>query len=378
MSFRLGLAGVVWGGIVMAVSSATVGAAEITGPAPFGKTKDGTPVAVYTLTSKGGVIAKVMTRGATLIDLEAPDKAGKTADVVLGFDNVAGYESDDNQYFGATVGRVANRIAKGKFTLDGKEYTLAVNNAPNALHGGVKRSLDKVVWNAAIVKSKSGPVLRLRYSSPDGEEGYPGKLDVEATYQLTDKNELILRYKAVTDKATPINLANHSYFNLAGAGADTVLHHELTVAADKYTPVDDTLIPTGKLEGVAGTPFDFRKPHVIGERIAGLVFTPAMGYDHNLVLTKREAKPTFAAKLRDPQSSRVLTVSTTQPGIQVYSGNFLKDQRGRGGKIYHQRSAMCLETQHFPDSINHPAFPSAVLRPGATFRQTTIYKLSVE
>ncbi len=349
MNVKQTLACLVCGGFIMAMSP-TSNAAEISGPMPFGKTADGTDVAVYTLASQGGVTAKVMTLGATLLELHAPDKAGKITDVVLGFDNLAGYESDDNQYFGATVGRVANRIAKGKFTLDGKQYSVATNNGPNHLHGGVKRSLDKVVWNAAIVKGKAGPVLTLRYSSPDGEEGYPGKLDVEATYQLTDKNELILGYKAVTDKPTPINLANHSYFNLAGAGADTVLNHELTVAADQYTPVDDTLIPTGLLAPVAGTPFDFRKPHVIGERIGVLEKTPAMGYDHNLVLTRRFPTPTFAAKLRDPQSGRVLTVATTQPGIQVYSGNFLKDQKGRGGKAYKQRQ------RHVPGNAALPRF----------------------
>ena len=354
--FKHALAGLVCGGITMAMASIS-GAAEISGPVPFGKIADGTDVAVYTLTSKGGVTAKVMTLGATLLELHAPDKAGKIADVVLGFDNVAGYESDDNQYFGATVGRVANRIAKGKFTLDGKQYSVATNNGPNHLHGGVKRSLDKVVWTAAIVKGKLGPVLRLRYSSPDGEEGYPGKLDIEATYQLTDKDELVLSYKAVTDKATPINLANHSYFNLAGAGADTVLNHELTVAADQYTPVDDTLIPTGLLAPVAGTPFDFKQPHVIGERIGVLEKTPAMGYDHNLVLTRSFAAPTFAAKLRDPQSGRVLTVSTTQPGVQVYSGNFLKDQKGRDGKTYKQR------TRHVPGNAALPRFDQSAVIP---------------
>jgi aldose 1-epimerase len=362
----------------MAVTATGSGAAEVTGPKPFGKTADGTDVAVYTLTSKGGVIAKVMTLGATVTELHAPDKGGKTVDVVLGFNDVAGYESDDNQYFGATVGRVANRVAKGKFTVDGKQYQVAVNNGPNHLHGGVKRSLDKVVWRGAIVQTKSGPALELKYSSPDGEEGYPGKLDIKVTYQLSDKNELTIDYHAVTDKATPINLANHSYFNLAGAGTDTVLDHELTVAAEQYTPVDNTLIPTGKIMPVAGTPLDFTKPHKIGERIEALVSTAAMGYDHNFVLSKRTGTPTFAAKLRHPGSGRTLTVLTTQPGIQVYSGNFLHDQKGRAGKTYKQRSAMCLETQHFPDSVNHPAFPNTILRPGQTFHETTIYALSVE
>jgi aldose 1-epimerase len=362
----------------MAGSLQTGAAAEITGPVPFGKTASGQEVAVYTLTSKGGVTAKVITFGATLISLEAPDKAGKIADVVLGFNDVEGYQSDRNQYFGATVGRVANRIAKAKFSVGGKEYKVAVNDGPNHLHGGVKTSLDRVVWKAAIIKTEKGPALQLQYSSPDGDEGYPGKMDLKVTYTLTDKNELGIDYQAVSDKATPINLTNHSYFNLAGAAADTVLDHELTVAADHYTPVDDTLIPIGKIEPVAGTPLDFTKTHKIGERIDSLIKTAAIGYDHNFVLKKREGKPTFAAKLRDPASGRTLTVLTTQPGIQIYSGNFLHDQKGRDGKTYKQRSALCLETQHFPDSINQPAFPSAILMPGQTFHETTVYALSVE
>jgi aldose 1-epimerase len=363
---------------MMAILGAETGAAEIKGPAPFGKTADGTDVAVYTLESKGGVTAKVMTLGATLIELHAPDKAGKTVDVVLGFNDVAGYESDDNQYFGCTVGRVANRIAKGQFILLGRKYTLATNNGPNHLHGGVKRSFPKVVWRSEIVQTKTGPAVMFSYSSPEGEEGYPGKLDVRASYQLTDKNELVLEYQAMTNKPTPINMANHSYFNLAGAGTDSVLDHELTVAAESYTPVDDTLIPTGKIEKVAGTPLDFTKPHKVGERIDALLKTAAMGYDHNFVLTAREKTPTFAAKLRDPSSGRVLTVSTTQPGIQVYSGNFLHGQKGRDGKIYKQRSAICLETQHFPDAVNQPNFPSVILKRGQTYREVTIYALSAE
>jgi aldose 1-epimerase len=362
----------------MAMAWENGGAAEITGPAPFGKTADGSGVAVYTLKSKGGVTAKVMTLGATLIELHAPDKAGKTADVVLGFNDVAGYQSDRNQFFGCVVGRVANRIAKGKFTLDGKEYSLATNNGPNHLHGGVKRSFDKVVWKAEVQAAGSGPGVRFHYSSPDGEEGYPGKLDVTVTYRLTDKNELSIDYQAVTDRATPVNLTNHTYFNLAGAGADTVLEHELTVAADSYTPVDDTLIPTGKIAPVKDTPFDFTTPHKLSERIDQLIKTAAMGYDHNFVLRKRQAEPTFAAKVRDPASGRTLTVLTMQPGVQIYSGNFLKGQEGRDGKIYKQRSAMCLETQHFPDSVNQPAFPSVILRPGQEFRRTTVFVLSTE
>ncbi len=276
------------------------------------------------------------------------------------------------------MGRYANRIANGKFTLEGKDYVLAKNNGPNHLHGGVKRSLDKVVWKAEVVQTKTGPAVRFQHTSPDGEEGYPGKLDVTVTYQLSDKNELSIDYEAVTDKATPVNLTNHSYFNLAGAGADTVLNHELTVAADAYTPVDDTLIPTGKIAPVVGTSFDFTQPHKIGARIDPLIKTPAMGYDHNFVLTRRASSPTFAAKLRDPASGRTVTVLTTQPGIQIYSGNFLKGQEGRDGKTYKLRSAMCMETQHFPDSVNHPSFPSVILRPGQKFHEVTVFEVGME
>jgi aldose 1-epimerase len=365
--------------------STTTSAAEVIGPTPFGKTADGTAVEVWTLKSKSGVVAKIMTRGATLIELQAPDKNGKLANVVLGFDDVAGYESDRNQYFGCTVGRVCNRIAKGMFTLDGKQYKLALNNGPNHLHGGVKRSLDKVVWQAEGALGKnpkaSAPdsaAVFLKYISPDGEEGYPGKLTIEVIYQLNDKNELRIEYMATADKSTPINLTNHSYFNLSGAGVDSVLDHELTIAAEQYTPTDETLIPTGKVLPVAGTPLDFTKPMKIGARIDPLLKTAAMGYDHNFVLNKRAQTPTFATKLKDPASGRVLTVLTTQPGIQVYTGNFLKGDKGKDGKTYKQRSAICLETQHFPDSVNQPAFPSVILQPGQKYQQACVYALSAE
>jgi aldose 1-epimerase len=368
-----------WGGIIMTMSlTGTVTAADVSAPTPFGKTADGAPVDVYTLKNKYGLVAKVMTRGATLIELQAPDKAGKLANIVLGFDDLAGYESDRNQYFGCTVGRVCNRIAKGTFKLDGKVYKLAINNEPNHLHGGVKRGFDKVVWKASVASTAGDAVVRFSYTSPDGEEGYPGTVKVMATYTLTDKNEIRLDYEATTDKATPVNLTNHSYFNLSGAGAPTVLEHELTVAAKSYTPTDDTLIPTGKIEPVQGTSFDFTEPHKIGERIEGLVKTAAKGYDHNYVLSKRDKTPTFAAKLKDPASGRVLTVATTQPGIQVYCGNFLHGQKGKDGKTYAQRSALCLETQHFPDAVNHPEFASIILTPGQTLRETTTWILSAE
>jgi aldose 1-epimerase len=353
--------------------------AAVKGPTPFGKTTDGTPVEVYTLTNKNGMVAKVMTRGATLIELQVPDKAGKAVNVVNGFDDVAGYESDRNQYFGNTTGRVANRIAKGRFTLEGKDYQLATNDGPNHLHGGAKRSLDKVVWTAEPVRmNEPTTAVRLTYTSPDGEEGYPGKLDIAVTYTLTEKNELRIDYEAKTDKATPVNLTNHSYFNLAGAGSKTVLDHELTVAAQEYTPVDETLIPTGKIASVVDTPLDFRKPTKLGARIEQVAKTSTIGYDHNLVLTARQAEPTFAAKLRDPSSGRTMTVLTNQPSIQVYSGNFLKGQKGKDGQTYAHRSAVCLETYHFPDAVNQPNFPSIILRPGQQYRYSCIYAFSNE
>jgi aldose 1-epimerase len=370
-----------WAVVASCVTFANVCAgADVAGPAQFGKTKDGAVVETYTLKNKNGVVAKVMTRGATLIELQVPDKAGKPANVVFGFDDVAGYESDRNPYFGCTTGRVANRIARGKFTLDGKTYQLAINNGPNHLHGGVRRSLDKVVWKAQRIPERepNDNGIRFTYTSPDGEEGYPGKLDVTVTYTLSDANELRIDYEAKTDKATPVNLTNHTYFNLAGAGAETVLDHVLTVDADAYTPVDDTLIPTGKIEPVAGTPLDFTKPTKIGARIDALVKTAAMGYDHNFVLRKRAKEPTRAAVLHDPASGRTMTVLTTQPGVQVYSGNFLQGQKGKDGQTYRQRGAVCLETQHFPDSVNHPNFPSTILRPGETFHEVTVFRFGAE
>jgi aldose 1-epimerase len=362
--------------LLLAAWFAAPAVADVSGPAPFGKTADGSAVELYTLTNKKGMVAKVMTLGATLVELHAPDKQGKPANVVLGFDDVTGYQSDRNQYFGCTTGRVANRIAKARFTLDGKEYKLAVNNGPNHLHGGTKRSLDKIVWNAEPVKGENA--VRFSYVSPDGEEGYPGKLTVSVTYTLSDDNAIRIDYSAKTDKTTPVNLTNHSYFNLAGAGSGTVLDHELMAAADEYIPVDDTLIPTGKIARVAGTPLDFTKPMRIGARIDALVKTPTMGYDHCFVLRKREAQPTLAAKLREPKSGRVMTVSTNVPGVQVYTGNFLSGQKGKDGKTYNQRDAICLETGAFPDAVNQPSFPSIILRPGEIYRQTCVYAFSAE
>lgn len=352
-------------------------AAEI-GKRAFGKTADGVAVEEYTLTNKNGVVAKLITRGATLTQMHVPDRAGKLADVVLGFDDVAGYESDRNQYFGCTTGRVCNRIAKGKFSVGGKEFSVAVNNGPNHLHGGLARSLDKVVWAASASETAHGQQVIFTYSSPDGEEGYPGELKCKVTYTLTDKNELRIDYEATTNKATPVNLTNHSYFNLGGEGSATVLNHELQINAAKYTPTDDTLIPTGKIEAVAGTPLDFTKSTVIGARIAQVDGTAAIGYDHNYVLDAQSGALAVAAKVKDPKSGRVLTVSTTEPGVQLYTGNFLKDQAGKGGKKYPHRSAMCLETQHYPNSVNLPSFPSTILEPGKTYRHTCVFGFSAE
>ena len=340
----------------------------------FGVTKDGESVDLYTIKAASGIEAKVMTRGATLVQLYVPDKEGKMADVILGFDDVAGYESDDNQYFGCTTGRVCNRIAKGKFTLEGKEYTLAINNEPNHLHGGVKRSLDKVIWDATPISNEKGSGVLFKYTSPDGEEGYPGELKLSVRYFVPNEgNRLSISYSATTDKVTPVNLTNHAYFNLGGEGSETVLDHMLQINADKFTPTDDTLIPTGELKSVEGTELDFRKSTRIGDRIDPLTDTAAIGYDHNFELNaaKEEGKQRLAAVLKDPKSGRILRITTTEIGIQLYSGNFLKGQKGKGGKVYPHRSACCLETQHFPNSVNHDKFPTTILKPGDKFQSST-------
>lgn len=380
VSARRAIAPFFWGCLIISgsIPFQSVYAAELKG-APFGKTSDGQPVEVYTLKNSSGLTARVMTRGATLTELHVPDASGKTADVVLGFDNVSGYESDGNQYFGCTTGRVCNRIAKGKFKLDGKEYTLAVNNEPNHLHGGLKRSLDKVLWKATGSADSDGQQVRFSYTSPDGEEGYPGTLTIVVTYRVPAKeNVLKISYEATTDRATPVNLTNHAYFNLSGAGSTTVLDHHLQLNADSYTKADETLIPTGEISSVAGTPLDFRKATRLGDRIDVLTPTGALGYDHNYVLNwpKGSTDLIQAAVLTDPASGRTLKISTTEPGIQLYSGNFLKGQKGKGGKEYPHRSAMCLETQHFPDSVNHPEFPSTILKPGETYRSETVLDFS--
>lgn len=344
---------------------------------PFGTAPDGKAVELITLTNAHGVELRAMTYGAIIVSLKVPDRAGELGDVVLGYDSLAGYVKS-SPYFGAVVGRYGNRIARGKFTLDGTDYTLAVNNGPNALHGGLK-GFDKVVWSADTMRTPEGVGIRFSYVSKDGEEGYPGTLTTTVTYTLTDANEVHIAYEATTDKATPLNLTQHSYFNLAGQG--DVLSHVLTVNANRYTPVDSTLIPTGELAPVAGTPFDFTTPHAIGERISidhqQLKF--GGGYDHNFVLTRADTGLALAAVLKEPTSGRVLEVRTTEPGVQFYSGNFLDGTlTGKGGVVYAHRNGLCLETQHFPDSPNQEVFPNTILRPGQTYRSRTVWRFGVE
>ena len=367
---------------VFGMSQSSLQASESRGPEAFGKTKDGAAVERFELCG-GGVTAKIISRGATLTELHAPDRNGKTVDVALGFDDVAGYESDANQSFGCTTGRVCNRIAKGRFTLGGKTYQLAINNEPNHLHGGPTRSLAQVVWRGEQVKTDHGPGVKFTYTSPDGEEGYPGNVDFTTTYAINDQGELRIDWTATTDQATPVNVTNHTYFNLAGHGSPTVLDHRLTLNTDRYTPVDAGLIPTGNLEPVAGLPVDFHSsPAVrIGDRIAQLDAAPTQGYDHNFVIARKPeeaGKLVLAATLSEPTSGRVLKVLTTQPGVQLYTGNFLHGQKGKAGATYARRSACCLETQHFPDTVNHANFPTIILQPGKKYHETCLYALSAE
>jgi len=316
--------------------------------------------------------------GATVTAIRVPDRNGKVADVALGYDSLEGYVNAlDRPYFGAIVGRYGNRIAKGRFHLDGKTYTLAKNNGENHLHGG-NMGFDKVIWNAKVLSPRS---IRFSLLSKDGEEGYPGNLSVRVTYTLENDNALRIDYTATTDKATPVNLTNHTYFNLAGEGSPTILNHELMIAADAFTPVDKGLIPTGEIRNVTGTPFDFRKPKPIGRDIgkSDRQLAYGLGYDHNWVLNERPGENALAATLYEPQSGRVLEVFTDEPGLQFYCGNFLDGRlRGKSGKPYLHRSALCLETQHFPDSPNHPAFPSTILRPGQTYKTTTVYRFNTK
>ncbi len=344
----------------------------------FGTTKEGV-VDLYTLTNKNGMVAKIITYGALLTELRVPDRQGNLSDVVLGFGDLAKYEAG-HPYFGATIGRVGNRIAKGRFTLNGQQYKLATNNGPNHLHGG-NVGFDKRKWKAEFPQSESAgrASLAFTYVSPDGEEGYPGTLTAKVTYTLTDRNELRIDYSATTDKPTPVNLTHHSYFNLAGEGHGDILGHELTIVASRFTPVDDTLIPTGQLAPVDGTVMDFRKPTTIGARIAKVPGAPPGGYDHNYVLDAKGGALSLAAVARDPKSGRVMEVLTTEPGLQFYSGNFLDGTLvGKAGVAYRQHFGFCLETQHFPDSVNRANFPTTILEPGKTYTSTTVYRFSAK
>ena len=342
---------------------------------PFGRLPDGAAVDLYTLTNRSGIRARIMTYGAILVSLELPDRAGALADVNLGFDTLDGYLGG-HPYFGAIIGRYANRIAKARFALDGTTYALAPNNNGNSLHGGL-RGFDKVVWTAEPFEGPGAAGVRLAYLSRDGEEGFPGNLSVAVTYTLTDGDELRIDYEAATDRKTPVNLTNHAYWNLKGEGRGDILGHVLRLEADRITAVDSAtnLIPTGEILEVCGTPFDFTSPHAIGERIAQV----EGGYDHNFVLRSGGGRMAQAARVEEPESGRVLEIWTDQPAIQLYTGNFLDGTvAGKGGKPYRRHDALCLETQHFPDSPNRPEFPSTVLEPGRVFRTTTVHKFSVK
>jgi aldose 1-epimerase len=372
--------------LVLALATAIGLAGHTAGPAPtqgtlmtriteqvWGATRDGTPVQLYTLTNQNGMVARITSYGAILTELQVPDQQGQLTNVVLGFDNLERY-LQGHPAFGTTVGRVANRIANARFTLDNQEYRLAANHGAHHIHGGIK-GFDKVVWESKVLPAKHNSAsVQFAYLSPDGEEGYPGNLSVVVIYTLTDDNELRIDYHATTDKPTILNLTNHSYFNLAGGG--DVLDHEMFIDADRYTPTDQDLIPTGEISPVKDTPLDFTRPTRIGARIDELKPQPN-GYDHNFVLNSGGSSLALAARVYEPKSGRVLEVSTTEPGVQLYTGNWLDGRiQGIGGVVYGRHSGFCLETQHFPDSINQPGFPSTILRPGQTFQSTTAFKFA--
>ena len=346
----------------------------------FGKTPEGEAVELYVLTNKNGMEVAITNYGGAVVSIKVPDRNGKLGDVVLGYDSVDGYVNDKS-YLGAIIGRYGNRIGHAQFSLDGKTYTLANNNGENSLHGGIK-GFNKAVWKAREASTKDEQRLELTYLSKDGEEGFPGNLEVTVIYTLTDANALQIAYSATTNKTTVVNLTNHSYFNLAGPGSGDILGHVLMIDADQLTPVDSGLIPTGVLRDVAGTPFDFRKPTAIGARIEqnDEQLKLGGGYDHNFVLRhKGKGVHSFAARVVEPTSGRVVEVWTTEPGVQFYTGNFLDGKTaGKGGVSYTKRSAFCLETQHFPDSPNQPNFPSVVLKPGGRYSTTTTYRFSTE
>jgi aldose 1-epimerase len=346
--------------------------------APFGKLADGTPIEVLTMKNVNGVEVRAITYGGIITSLKTPDRTGAAGDIVLGFDSLDGYLGG-HPYFGAIIGRYGNRIAKGRFAIDGVEHKLATNNGPNHLHGGLK-GFDKVVWSPEILPPMAGQSsVAFTYTSADGEEGYPGKLLVEVTYTLNDKNELVVDYLASSDKATHVNLTQHSYFNLAGSG--DILGHELTINADSFTPVDATLIPTGEIATVEGTPFDFRKPAAIGARIDAShpQIKAGPGYDHNWVLNRSGPGLQLAAHVVEPKSGRTLAVSTTEPGMQFYAGNFLDGKTvGKDGQAYGRRGGFCLETQHYPDTPNQPNFPTTLIKAGQEYKSRTVFKFGVQ
>jgi aldose 1-epimerase len=348
-------------------------------PASFGRLPDGTEVGLFILTNARGLEVRAIAYGAIIVSVRAPDRRGQRDDVVLGCDDLEGYLTR-SRYFGAVVGRYGNRIANGRFTLDGRTFQLATNNGPNHLHGGMK-GFDKVVWRAQPYARDGHTAVAFSYTSPDGEEAYPGTLNARVSYTLTERNEIVVEYEATTDKPTPVNLTQHSYFNLAGEGSGDILQHVLSLDADRFTPVDDTMIPTGELAPVGGTPFDFRQPAAIGARIGAdhEQLRRGTGYDHNFVLRDGPARGGLrrAARVVEPTTGRTLDVATTEPGVQFYSGNHLAGQIGKGGHAYGPRTGFCLETQHFPDSPNHPHFPSTILRPGKPYRSKTVFAFGV-
>ena len=356
------------------VSCGTNKTKEMVTTQSFG-TFDGKEVSLYTLTNKKGDVIKLSNYGAGIVEVIVPDRNGKKENVTLGYDNFEGYLNGD-PYFGKVVGQYANRIAKGRFTLDGVDYTLAINNFPNALHGG-PTGWHSRVWDAQVLKNTYFPAIRFTYNKPDMEEGFPGNVVAEVVYTWTDNNEIILDYKVTTNKKTIVNITNHAYFNLHGAGVGDILDHEAVIQASAFTPVDSTLIPTGEIRPVEGTPFDFRAPHLIGERIGADYDQLKLGggYDHNFVLDNAEE---VDAMVYDPSTGRVLEVLTDQPGVQLYTGNFLDGtQTGHGGRIYNYRSGFCLETQHYPDSPNQASFPSVILMPEEPFLSSTTFRFSV-
>jgi aldose 1-epimerase len=363
--------------VLLLVGASTIHAATKISKADFGKMPDGTAVQIFTLTNENGLEARICTYGGAVVSMKTPDRNGKVDDIVLGFDSLQGYLNPAVPYFGALIGRYGNRIGHAKFTLDGKQYTLSANDGENTLHGG-KKGFDKVVWTPRELPDAG---LELTYTSKDGEEGFPGNLKVTVNYHLTAADELRIDYSATTDKDTVVNLTNHSYWNLKGAGNGTIIDHILTIRASKYTPVDAGLIPTGEFKDVGVTPFDFTHPMPVGARIEqnDEQLKLGHGYDHNFVLDRTEGGLMLAARVESPIAGRVMEVETTEPGIQFYTGNFLDGTlKGKGGHVYQQRAALCLETQHFPDSPNKPSFPSTVLKPGQTYKSTTLYRFRVK